>query len=1000
MKSTLIQAALSAKEAVKRCPTFHQVRRLTTWYAQNGLPVFARSCAEPLILCLFFCALACGQNAGKPLAPVRAQTATGPLRANPANSRYFTDGSGKAIYLTGSHTWSNLLDRGTLHPPQVPFDYAAYMKWMVSHNFNFMRLWTAELPDADKRDDLYENVVGLPWKWSRTGPGYANDGGLKFDLTKLDQNYFDRMRSRVITAGKNGIYVSVMLFNAYEWERDTNSKDGNPFLGSNNINAVNCPGTCPVGCSQMPDEVWSVEQAYLRKVVDSVDDLDNVLYEVANEGPGQCSDLWHGRVISFVKQYEATKPKQHPVGLTFYGHGSDLTLYKSAADWVSPGSRVPISDGSKVTINDTDHSYGPFEMKHDGKAAQRAWVWENFTSGNNVAFMDPYLVVWPGRNAPEGSTADPYIGLRPDPYWDVLRNAMGSTLTYANRMNLAALTPQPTLSSTHYCLANPGVEYLAYQPSAGAFTVTLVAGTYQYEWLNPSTNSIGRSGTLSVPDGNGSFRPAFSGDAVLYLHILTSRALADGQDAGKPLVQVRARRATGPLSKNPANGRYFTDGSGRAIYLAGSHTWANLMDRGQLNPPGVAFDYAAYMKWMVAHNFNFMRLWTAELPDAGPGPDYWEGNFVAPPWKWLRTGPGNATDGGLRFDLTRLDQNYFDRMRSRVITAGQNGIYVSVMLFNGFEWQNDTNSKDGNPFLDSNNINAINCPGTCPSDSSQMSDRVWNIEQAYIRKVVDTVNDLGNVIYEVSNEAGSYSDLWQYQVISFVKQYETTKPKQHPVGMTHQGRSDVTLYKSAADWISPGSRVPPSDGTKVIINDTDHSYGGPDMKHDGLPAQRAWVWENFTSGNNVAFMDPYLTKWPGRNFPEGSTVDPEVGVGPDNYWDVIRNAMGTTMTYANRMNLLAMTPQGALASTGYCLANAGVEYLVYQPSAGVFTLHLLAGTYQYEWLNPSTNSITSSGTLSVPDGNRLFRPPFSGDAVLYLRASTPREKSQRTRISL
>jgi hypothetical protein len=482
--------------------------------------------------------------------------------------------------------------------------------------------------------------------------------------------------------------------------------------------------------------------------------------------------------------------------------------------------------------------------------------------------------------------------------------------------------------------------------------------------------------------------------AGLLILCLACLAQAYGSDGETPLPRVRAPRATGPLRKSRANGRYFTDGTGKAIYLTGSHTWANLLDRGQLNPPGVAFDYAAYMKWMVAHNFNFMRLWTAELPNAGPGPDYWEGNFVALPWKWQRSGPGNATDGGLKFDLTKLDQNYFDRMRSRVITAGQNGIYVAVMLFNGFEWQNDINSKDGNPFLDLNNINAINCPGTCPSDSSQMPDQVWKIEQAYIRKVVDTVNDLDNVLYEVANEAGASSDLWQARVITFVKQYEATKPKQHPVGMTHQGRSNLTLYKSAADWISPGSRLPPSDGTKVIINDTDHSYGPPDMKHDGLAAQRAWVWENFTTGNNVAFMDPYLTKWPGRNSPEGSTVDPEVGVRPDKYWDVIRNAMGSTLTYANRMNLVAMTPQGSLSTTGYCLANAGAEYLVYQPSAGPFTVNLLAGTYQYEWLNPSTHSIGSSGTVSVPDGNRLFSPPFSGDALLYLRASTPREKNQ------
>ena len=139
-----------------------------------------------------------------------------------------------------------------------------------------------------------------------------------------------------------------------------------------------------------------------------------------------------------------------------------------------------------------------------------------------------------------------------------------------------------------------------------------------------------------------------------------------------------------------------------------------------MNPPGVAFDYAAYMKWMVDHNFNFMRLWTAELPDAGPGPDLFEGKFVALPWKWQRTGPGVATDGALKFDLTKLDQSYFDRMRSRIITAGQNGIYVSVMLFNAYEWQWDTNPKDGDPFVATNNINHISCPETCPTDDAEM----------------------------------------------------------------------------------------------------------------------------------------------------------------------------------------------------------------------------------------------------------------------------------------
>lgn len=229
-------------------------------------------------------------------------------------------------------------------------------------------------------------------------------------------------------------------------------------------------------------------------------------------------------MISYVKEYEATKPKQHSLGMTFQWRGGlDLTLYKSAADWISAGSHVPPSDGTKVIINDTDHAYGAGELKHDGALGQRRWVWENFTSGNNVAFMDPYLVVWPGRNAPEGSTADPYIGLKPDDFYAPIRDAMGMTLTFAHRMNLVAMTPQPKLASTHFCLANPSKEYLVYQPYGGPLTVDLSAGTYRYEWLNPTSNRITSSGTLLASDGEHSFQPAFSGDAVLYLHVASGK---------------------------------------------------------------------------------------------------------------------------------------------------------------------------------------------------------------------------------------------------------------------------------------------------------------------------------------------------------------------------------------------------------------------------------------------------------------------------------------------
>lgn len=72
-------------------------------------------------------------------------------------------------------------------------------------------------------------------------------------------------------------------------------------------------------------------------------------------------------------------------------------------------------------------------------------------------------------------------------------------------------------------------------------------------------------------------------------------------------------------------------------------------------------------------------------------------------------------------------------------------------------------------------------------------------------------------------------------------------------------------------------------------------------------------------------------------------------------WVAGRAAMGHTRRYAERMNLAKATPQPALASTGYCLADPKAEYLVYVPGGG-----------------------------EVDDGSpRCFKAPFDGDAVLF-----------------
>ena len=414
------------------------------------------------------------------------------------------------------------------------------------------------------------------------------------------------------------------------------------------------------------------------------------------------------------------------------------------------------------------------------------------------------------------------------------------------------------------------------------------------------------------------------------------------------------------LQIHPTNSRYFTDGSGKAIYLTGSHTWTNLQDI------DLSFDYDGYLDFMEENNHNFMRMWRWELFQYTYGDDF----RYCTPQPWRRTGPEQALDGRPKFDLTSFDEEYFSRLRSRIIAAGQRDIYVSIMLFEGHGVQRSKTpwSWNGHPFNAENNINGID--GNPNGDDRGLEihtlevPAVTNIQKAYVRKVIDTVNDLDNVLYEIGNECFPGSTEWQYHMINYIKNYEATKPKQHPVGMTFQylGGTNTALFDSPADWISPQSTIsqnykdspPAADGSKVIIPDTDHL--------GGIWGNQQWVWKSFLRGLNPIYMDPY-----------GDTAD-----------ETVRDSMGYTLEYAKKMNLVNMVPRNDLSSTGYCLANPGSEYLIYQPISGSFTVELQVGTYNYEWFNPDTGVIVESNTVTVNDGSEFYIAPFSGDAVLYL----------------
>lgn len=477
-------------------------------------------------------------------------------------------------------------------------------------------------------------------------------------------------------------------------------------------------------------------------------------------------------------------------------------------------------------------------------------------------------------------------------------------------------------------------------------------------------------------------------------------ACADHKDVS---VSVESKKIAGPLGISTSNPRYFSDANGRIVYLTGSHNWSNLLDS-RAKPE---FNYTGYLDFLQSYHHNFIRLWSREGSSRnGSYPDLYQ-----------RTGPGTSLDGMPKFDLTTFNPAYFNRLRSRVQEAHDRGIYVMVMFFHGFSVHNKggnrVNPWPAHPFNANNNVNGINGDANGNGEGEEVHTlkipAVTNLQEAYVRKVVDTLNDL-DVLYEIANESHRGSAEWQYHMIRFIHEYEKTKPKQNPVVMTamwdgtgDNGSDNSALFESSAEAIAPGPDSmgaykmdpPPSDGRKVIITDTDHLWGvGGDV---------SWVWKSFLRGLNPIFMDPI----------EDSKLDP------------VRRALGQTLFIANRVNLATMAPKKELASTGYCLANTGVEYLVYLPEdshwlesrikswmesapfiwrfshVSEYVRRFLELSVEVDisqapeplrvtWFNPLTGDFLPGGQIR---GGRKssFTAPFTGPALLYLTSAANKQ---------
>jgi hypothetical protein len=268
---------------------------------------------------------------------------------------FFIDG--KKTKLAGNHTWNTVQSVG-----------GEIIK-MDKITGNFTRLWTLETRAA--------NFEESPWGSNTPGTVRIGNSPWKKDGS-LNGRYYKALENAVKAADERGITVGVCLFegtlSTYFRGSDYISWKAHPFngLGPADTYSVHTKGS------------WNkYQRAHVKRVTETLEKYDNVMYEVGNELPRDSIKWFQAKVIEWVNKFT-----NKPVGAS-YAQGMKASRGRTqdwltgiGADWIAPSGSTKLPGFKGPQILDTDHAWPLYSnvtgLKSAWNDGRSLWVMDGF----------------------------------------------------------------------------------------------------------------------------------------------------------------------------------------------------------------------------------------------------------------------------------------------------------------------------------------------------------------------------------------------------------------------------------------------------------------------------------------------------------------------------------------------------------------------------------------------------------------------------------------------
>jgi hypothetical protein len=459
--------------------------------------------------------------------------------------------------------------------------------------------------------------------------------------------------------------------------------------------------------------------------------------------------------------------------------------------------------------------------------------------------------------------------------------------------------------------------------------------------------------------------------------VLVALALTTG-------VAAAASRDMKPISLHPRNPHYFLFRRKPTVLTTSAEHYGAVLNR--------VFDFIPYLEELREHGFNQSRAFSGvymedpasfgiERNTLAPGP----GQLIAP---WARSEMPGYANGGNKFDLSRWNPAYFQRLKSYLREAGKRGVVIELVLFCPYYeesmWRlsplHPANNVNGTPDVPRTEVLTLKHP------------RLLGIQEAMVRKLVMELREFGNLYYEIANEPyfGGVTLEWQRRIAEVIAETERGFPNKHLIAQNiANGSAEVTAPFPQVSVFNFHYANPPTAVAENCALNKPIAFDETGFKGTADLPYRTDAWEFMLAGGAAySHLDYSFAVGHERGtFP--FTKSPGGG------GEALRRQLAILKRFIESFDFIRMQPDRGVIKGGvpdggaaWALVEPGRQYAVYirGGAAARLTLDIPPGRYRAEWVNPRTGATDKTETLRHAGGElSLESPPYSEDIALRVR---------------